>query len=330
MIAAIRWDRNPITRAGVYAGVHIDDYHRHDVTIRPSVSSSGLRRIWNVDGTGSPAHFYAYWTGNPNHREGNSDLEWQVFGRATHWLLTGEAGFADQFVIRPDEITVEKIKDGKTAPVTYKWNANRNECRAWLRDHKAAGKTVITEEQFATIKDMAIALGHHPLYRAGAMEGDIERSLIWIDPETGVFCKARPDVIPTDSGDVCDLKTCQSVSYPALQRSLADHGYYRQAAWIADGLKIAAGIEMASFSLIFIEKRFPHCVRVVTLDPQDIARGAEENLIALRAFARCLDSGRWPGPGADHSDGEVLRLSDLQRERIDARLRFELPERHAA
>lgn len=310
-LPAIRWDGNPIARAGIYSGVPIDDYHRHDVTIRPALSSSGANAILR-----SPKHFYAHWSGNPNRRLDDDDAEWKVLGRAVHWMLLGEPGFANQFAVRPDVI--------KGKP----WQGNRSDCKDWLRDQRQAGKTVLTPPQIEQIKGMAVELGTHPLYQAGALEGDIERSLIWIDPETSCWLKARPDVIPTDSGDVCDLKTTQSVLYPDLQRTLYDKAYYRQAALVGEGLKMVAGIEMASFSLVFIEKSYPHCVRIETLDPEDIARGHEENIIAKRRFADCLTSGRWPGPGAATADGEILKLSRWARESIDARLRFELPERH--
>lgn len=312
-IQTIRWDGNPIAHPGIYSGVPIDEYHRHDVTLQPALSSSGAGKILQ-----SPKHFYAAWSGNPDRRIDNENAEWKVLGRAVHWMLLGEAGFADQFIVRPE------VLKGKP------WQGNRNDCKDWLREQRKAGKTVLTLAQIEQIRGMAVELGAHPLYQAGLLSGDIERSLVWIDPETGVWCKARPDVIPTDSCDVSDVKTTTSVLYPDLQRALYDLGYYRQAALVEEGLRIVGGIEMSSFSLVWIEKTYPHCVRIQTLHPEDIARGHEENIIAKRRFADCLASGRWPGPGAEHADGEILKLSDWARERIDARLRFELPERHPA
>jgi hypothetical protein len=205
------------------------------------------------------------------------------------------------------------------------WQGNRKECKRWLAAQKRSGLTVLTSANIETVKGMAISIGAFPLVQAGALNGMIERSLIWQDKETGLWLKARPDAIPSDSGDFTDIKTTQSVLYRDLQKSIGEFGYHQQAALTIEGAR-ALDIEANSFTLIWVEKKPPYCVRAQQLKDEDVARGMKQNRWALRLFADCLQRNVWPGPGDDRDDAEYVDLPDWRRTQIDERLKFELRE----
>jgi hypothetical protein len=307
MIRSIPWNGERIGVAGLYAGIPLAQYHG-DLCVGPSVSSSPLRVLWDK----SPAHAWARCGINPE-RIVEDDNEAFVLGRAAHFLICGEVGFSDQFAVQPDWL------DGAA------WHGNRKACREWKRAQQRAGKTVLTNSMIDAIKGMALALGANPLVQSGILNGQIERSMIWKDQETGIWLKARPDVIPSDSGDFGDLKTTTSVVYRDLQASLGNYGYCQQAGLVFEGAK-ALDMEATSFSLIWVEKTPPHCVRVTTLRDEDIARGAKMNRAALRTFADCLSNGHWPGPGDDRADAEFIDLAQWRRDQIDERLKLHLRE----
>ena len=307
-VQSIRWDGKQISSPGIYSRLPSDNYHRGDICDGPSVSSSILRKVWNT----SPAHAWAHCPLNPDRVE-EADSEALIIGRAAHHLLTGEIGFADVFVIQPDTWEGEK------------WHGNRKDCKRWLAARKREGLTVVTKAHMKMIEGMALSLGKFPLVQAGALNGLIERSLIWKDKETGLWLKARPDAIPSDSGDFTDLKTTKSVLYRELQKSIAEHGYHQQAALVIEGAR-ELDIEVNSFTLIWVEKTPPYCVRVQQLRDEDIARGMKQNRIALRTFADCLARGVWPGPGDDHDDAEYVDLPEWRRAQIDERLRLQMSE----
>jgi hypothetical protein len=313
----IKWDRLPVRVAGCYSDVPLTLYHSANICDTPSISSTGLRAIY----TTSPAHYFAtspYDQNRPADTE--SDTEWSVLGRAAHHLLIGSAGhsFADEYVIRPATYVDDT---GKTKP----WSGNAHKCKKWLADASHAGKTVLTEDQIYNIKGMATSLGKDELVRQGVLDGLVERSLFWPDKETGVWLKARPDVIPTGSGDVVDFKTTESTRYLDLGRSLAKFGYYQQGALIADGLQAVFGLTMTMFYIVWVEKVRPWCVRLTPIAMDDIERGRKRNRVAIRRFADCMSTGRWPGPAAYDSGDEfaVLRLSDAERDFVDRRLKWE-------
>jgi len=127
-------------------------------------------------------------------------------------------------------------------------------------------------------------------------------------------------MIPNDSADFVDLKTTRSVSTQALERSLADFDYAMQGAIVGMASEAVLGIPMQSFTLVWVEKTAPFCVRVTTMTPADLERGRMQVRAALRTMARCLDTGRWPGPGGDRADAEYLALPSYAAKRIDTEL----------
>ena len=134
----IKWDGAQITVPGIYSNISLDDYHHpficggdiplpdgHKIegitTYGPSISSSGLRTIFNK----SPAHFYAEWGGNPK-RTPRDDAEHFRVGRAVHHLMLGEKNFSKLFAVQPAEYEAEH---GILKP----WNNNAHKCKAWNR-----------------------------------------------------------------------------------------------------------------------------------------------------------------------------------------------------
>lgn len=298
----IDWKKGEvITEPGIYSGVPMSIYHSQNLCDGPSISSTGLRKIFNE----SPAHFYSSWDGNPE-REDPGDSPAFTLGRAAHHLLLGEDDYSTLFVQRPDEI------GGKP------WQGNRTECKEWLKAQAKAGRTVLTPEQVKTIRGMAKSLAAHPLVQSGILNGLVETTMVWKCKDTGIWKKARPDVIPTDSGGFCDLKTTTSVQGDDLKRTLAEYGYPQQAALVAEGWQTLTGESCDDFCFAFVEKTAPYCTRFVVVPEDDMLRGERANYAAAELFARCLESGVWPGPG--ENDAEYLSLPKWAQERLDYKL----------
>lgn len=328
-LKSIVWDGKPISQPGLYSKIGIDVYHSADICVGPSVSSSGLRKLFAE----SPAHFFVEWPGNPNRIEPKEKAHF-ILGRATHHLFLGEAFFSKLFAAQPVEYPAkmrgasaseilkclpEFIK-GKLKGEMIPWANGANFCKAWHQFIQQQGRSVLTDNMIDNIRGMATSLSAHPIVKAGALNGMIERSIFWVDKETGLWIKARPDAIPTSSIDFVDLKSCQSVLWGDLVRSIGEFGYAQQGALIRTAAREVLGIDAPTFTLIFIEKDPPWCVRVVTLKDADLDRGEKQNRYALNAIARCLKSGRWPGPGGEREDAEHIELSDFIKKQIDDRL----------
>jgi hypothetical protein len=302
----------------------MDDYHRQ-LTVGPSISSSGLRTIFHK----SPRAYFRDSYLNPQRRPVKSS-EAFIFGRGAHHLLLGEADFRKHFIVRP-----EKYPDGLDydwlgvelrLPPEKPWNSNAKWCRAWTLNAWMVGLTVLTAGDIKMIRAMADALAEEPLVQNGILSGLIEISFVWLDEETGVWLKWRPDALPTDSLNFSDLKTAADISDIAIERSIGAYNYQMQAALGAMACPALLGQDMADFSLVFVEKEdtLP-CVRTKTIRPPDISLGIRQNRAALRLFKHCLDTGKWLGPGGEQHDSEYSGLHD--RASADAQRRIEEIER---
>lgn len=308
MIIETRWDGKPISRPGIYVDVPMEFYHSQRICVGTSVSSSGLRRILEDNG-GSPAHFYAEWDGNPDAVE-PEEKQHLNFGRAVHHLMLGERSFSSQFIIRPNEVPDE---DGVLRPWSGKGSSTKGS-QAWTAAARETGRTILTMEQVQHIKGMSKALGLDRMVRAGILSGRIERTIIWRDEKTGLWIKVRPDAIPTDSGDFADLKTTISVQAADIRRAISNYAYHQQMALIREAARRVMKIEPASFSLVFIEKKLPYCVRVAVLRHEDLDLGMKQNRRAIDLVHTCIKEKRWPGPGAGE-EASTFGLDDWYRKR---------------
>jgi hypothetical protein len=296
-VKIIKWDRKPISEPGIYSGVPMDAYHGANLCDGPSVSSSGLRKLANQ----SPAHYFCESPYNPERIE-QKETDSLTLGRAAHHLLLGEDDFNTLYIVRPE-----------------KWDSWRTDAaKGWKQDQEAEGRTVLLPNQLDVIRGMARSLAAHPLIDAGILNGGIEQTIVWKCKDTGVWLKARPDAIPNDAGDFADLKTTTSVQTADLARTIAEYGYHQQAALIASGWHAITAKDVASFSFVFVESKPPYCTRIVTLRDDDLARGERQNFVAIKTFAKCMETGEWPGPGG--ADAEYLALPTWAQTRIDHQL----------
>lgn len=272
------YNGKPITRHCVVVNMPLETYHSQ-CCVGPSVSSSNLRSILEANG-GSPAHFFMGWSGNPD-RIVEEDLDHFTFGRAAHHLLLGQELFSQAFAVRPPEFD------------SWRTQASKD----WRDAQLLNGKGVITPADVEVIQAIASRLAKDPYVRQGILNGQIERSLFFRDEETGLWCKSRPDAIPTVSGDFADFKTTTSVQMRDITKTISDFGYHQQAALVREAAEKVLKIPMSSFSLVFAEKKPPYCVRVVNIEEEDLDRGHAMNVAARRLIAKCLKAKRWPGPG---------------------------------
>lgn len=286
-----------ITRAGIYANVDIDRYHG-DLCDGPSVSKSGLHTLVSR----SPAHFWdaCPWNMDALPRKRSDALD---FGKAVHMLLLGEKGFCEKYVLKAHE--------------AYR----SNEAKAWRDHQEAGGKTIISQGQIDQIRTMRDSLAGHQLIQQGVLNGRVEMSL-FTKLDSGIWLKSRPDVIPMDSGFYADLKTCVSIEYDDLERTIWNYGYHIQAA-VVRMCAMALGLPFEEFVLVFVEKTPPHVVRPIVLKSSALDFGQTQALLGLKVLAECLKRNEWPGPqgfGIESEYGSIPGWAEKRFENQKANL----------
>ena len=187
---------------------------------------------------------------------------------------------------------------------------------------EAAGMTILRHDDAETVKKVAAAIERNPLAVATLTNGVAEETLVWQDPRTGVWLRARPDFRPNsilekrDVMVVSDLKfvAATNASPEGFGRAIANFGYHQSAAFYADGIKAIYGHYPTHWVHVVVEKDAPHCVSLYELPGEDIERGRTLNRRAIDLFARCLDRGEWRGYA---DDPLPVGLPIWSRRRID-------------
>lgn len=254
------------------------DHHMTDEVYhgRPELSSTGARSLLPEFG-GSPAKYQ--W--NRTHPRSSKTYD---IGHAVHARVLG-TGL--QAIAYPEDL------------LAANGAASTKAAKDWAAEQRANGLVPMKEVEVNVIRKVSDAVLANPEART-ILETHAHRetSIFTTTPE-GVSIRARFDIYGGNSG--ADLKTTTDASPRAFMRHIVDYGYYVQAAWYADAHKYETGAELDTFKFIAVETSGPYQVAVYELDTLFQRIGTELAKKARDTYARCLDTGIWPG-----IEGELL------------------------
>ncbi len=247
---------------GVRPNVDNDSYHKG-----PGISSTDLGKL-----SVSPAH-YKYWLDTKDSVE-VSDTFW--IGIALHQAVLEPHDFNKNFtILEPGKKRKSRIQHTPPIELTY-----------------AAGKL---------ITGMAMAVLAHPVARA-FLTGIIEHSFYWIDPETKLLCKCRPDCINLDLNVIVDLKSCADASYEGFKKAIGANRYFAQDAYyrwgVGEAIKQSHNTEFEApkgFIFVAVEKTLPHEIGIYSIESSGKELGLDLVKSELKKIRKCTDSGCWPG-----------------------------------
>jgi hypothetical protein len=255
-----------------------EDYH----ACSDSASCSELKVILR-----SAAHLQAY-----KNRD-RKELASQRIGTAFHAAVLEPQRFNDEY------ITYSERRYGT------KWDA-----------FKAAhpGKTIITSDEFERVAGMTLAVRAYtdlPLQQAIEL-GDAEKSIFWVDEETGVNCRIRPDLLLAQiSPLMLDLKSTDDCRPDAFLSQMLRLDYDLQAAMYIHGAYAKTGVWMP-FYIVACETDAPHGVWVYEIrasaTDEIYMNGLRKFRRALSIYQNCLKTNEWPGYSQPMTRGEFLRV----------------------
>ena len=150
-----------------------------------------------------------------------------------------------------------------------------------------------------TIVGMNAAIKAHPVARNLLAGGMNEVSIFWVDPFSGLPCKARPDHI--FDAVLVDLKKTRDASEHGFRNSILKYGYHRQAAFYCDGMTKLTGKRHDTFAFIAVEDVPPYRIGVYTLSEgfMDYGRNDYQFLMARESAAERATNGRTIQRGSD-------------------------------
>ncbi len=247
---------------GIYPDVTFETYLQW-----PAANNTALGKIEDQ----SPAHAKAYMDNPPPAT--TAFFVGQVF----HKLVLERFDFEDSYAVAPE--------------VNRRTKAGKEKWAQFEEDN--AGKIVVSQEDSAKCRAMAKAVQHNEVAKRLLLTGEPEICIVWDDLEVGVRCKARLDYLHREHHVIADVKSTVDASERAFARSVANYGYYRQAAFYSDGWKTLT-TEWPSFVWVAAEKTAPYGVNTFEADPLTITAGRKAYKRALYVYRDCQRSGQWP------------------------------------
>lgn len=158
------------------------------------------------------------------------------------------------------------------------------------------GKICLKPDEAEPILAMKAAVdGYGPAREILSMPGRFEVSYYWIDEETGILCKCRPDWISADQKTIVDFKTARDATHAKFQRAAYDLHYFVSAALTIEGVRRVTGILPARYVFLTIQSSAPHLVAAYEATAEEIELGSEFVRRHLTLLKDCQTSGNWPG-----------------------------------
>ncbi len=225
-----------------------------------------------------------------------------VIGDMVHTLLLEPQMFDERYYMRPEleklppEVRMKDVGKEQFEQVKSARKAVQDRNNAIIEEYGSPeGRSIISANQFELVRAMVDSLESQEIVRQiVSKQARVEQSIFWIDEETGVLCKARPDVW---NNPLCgDLKTTESASYRDFQYSAMKYGYFVQAAMIYEALK-SIGEAYDKFIFMCVEKKLPHAVGLYLLDDEALQFGLDLFHQLLRQYAECHHTGIYPDYG---------------------------------
>ena len=288
-----------ITEPGIYDNVTADTYHGQ-LTDTPSLSSSMARAISEA----CPAKMWWDSYLNPD-REREEKAAFDI-GKSAHLMFLEPHLFSAQMVV----VDADDFRT-KAAQIARD-------------DAYAAGKTPLLPKHVEMLGSMRSLLLSDPVAGAAFEDGKGEQTFVARCPETGVWLKARPDWRPHHGRWLVDYKTTTDASPEAVSKAIWEHRYFQQAPWYSMVVALVTGEAPPPVWFIFQEKTAPYLLTVHVIDPIDLLSGDDLNRQAIRTFANCLETQRWPS----YSDRPLvtrlphwarMRLTDADDSSVNAR-----------
>ena len=213
----------------------------------------------------TPLH---YWNAINNPTAPTASMD---FGSAFHSSILEPNLFESNYIQKPEGMNFS-TKEGK------EWKlANGN-------------KKIISCDDYKTIFAMKKSVYGNEILKKALENGTKEKSIFWKHTQTGLQCKARPDLIFENT--CFDFKTTDDASRKGFEKSIGNYSYHIQAAWY---LKALSDLGVTNFVFACVEKNAPHGLAMYKLDEHTIDHANIQINVAMETINHCLKNDFWPG-----------------------------------
>lgn len=276
-------------------GISDSDYHSC-----AGISSSDLKKVINGN--------IQKWE---HSKISKSDTQAMKLGRAVHCYTLEKKEFYRRYYCLADieQAPSRRTKAGQDAynewakgqPAGTKLELSAFE---WEQEHfkwknPDFKKEYISSVELDACRGIRSSIYNHPTIPKILSEEN-EISIFWIDKDTGLLCKARPDVLNKSFPCVADVKTCTSAELADFEHDLTKYDYHLSAYWYLHGCKQVFAMDFEQFIFIACEKQPPYQVALYPIDEGALSLGEALCKAGLAIFKRFFDGKqKWNGISTD-------------------------------
>lgn len=298
------------TETDWYPDIDDEDYH----TDKTTVGSTSLRKILKPHG--SLRSFYKHFFEGVKNEESES----LRVGKLVHKAVLEGPAFLKSYVVMPE--FTGKTKDGRDSSQSAEAKSAK---KKWLASLEP-GTIVTTQYEIDMITGIVDSILSHEDGKHLFKNGKAEIAGMFVDEETKIRCKIKPDFLSFDNSVLVDLKTARSSERFAFGAQAARLRYDFQVYMYAYGVKMISGKFPEVIALTAVEKVPPYECGVYYLETHHLLRAETDFRNALRDLRKAIDTNNWPqrqeklGPlyFPDWFVNEAVREEEQDAERFDA------------
>ena len=278
-------------------GISIEDYHSG-----PGLSSTDIKDL--ISGT---VEAWLYKKANPK-----PPTPALILGNAIHCAVLEPDEFNNRYCLDVDApcAPTRSSTEGKAEFKAYKewfllregldqfdFEMTSDEWKvAWMKfRHPSFKKIILSGDDIKTCWAIAKNVKAHPMVSQMFAHGESEVTLFWIDRETGVLCKCRPDRLNEKFPCIPDLKSTQSAALEDFENDITVHDYHVSAYWYLWGAREVFQKDFENFVYIPCEKSEPNQVTFYTADEGSISVAEGLCRAGLLIYKRYLEDPAWKG-----------------------------------
>jgi hypothetical protein len=173
--------------------------------------------------------------------------------------------------------------------------------KEFVANAQARGQYAVKADDWAMVKAMAASVNTR-CEKLLSLPGQIEQTIVWTHPLTGLQCRCRPDWLRETADKVfcIDLKTTADASPEQFKRRIEEHSYWLQDSHYSEGAELLTK-KPVTFLFVAVECEPPYGCGIYKLTPRSRQRSRDSRERIMLNLSACLDAGNF----ADPWEGEI-------------------------
>lgn len=188
-------------------------------------------------------------------------------------------------------------------------NKNTNVWKDAKKEAESEGKILLDLEDYSKVLSGFDAFCAHPkAHKLVSQCQKIEVAGFYIDEETGLWCRFKPDgycANDTEGDFLFNYKTARSIAKRDVDNAILTYGYHISAAHYMAGVKAITGREVQDYFFAFQKSSGSMDTRIIRLSDADRATGERLRREALSLIADCRLKNHWPGVSDIIEDSDI-------------------------